>query len=96
MPDMDRIYHVTQTGRQALARPHCGLPRAIRQLLGSIGEATWFGEIAARLDRYDEADILARLEDLEAIGLVESVPLEWLMELYGLGCYAPQPLLAPR
>ncbi len=97
MPDMDRIYHRTQAGNQAAACAHSGLPPAIRELLGNVGGATLFDEIAARLDRYEACDILARLEDLEAIGLVESVALEWLAELLQLGAHAPQPLAAaPR
>jgi hypothetical protein len=96
MPIMDRIYHLTQAGRHAIARPDCGLPRAIRELLGSIGFATPLEEIAARLGRYGKRDIQARLEDLEAIGLVESIAADWLLELLALGSWAPQPIGAPH
>lgn len=97
MLSMERIYHLTEAGSRAAACAHSGLPSAIQELLGTVGGATLFGEITARLDRYDACDILARLEDLEAIGLVESVALEWLAELFQLGTYAPQPLAAaPR
>lgn len=93
---MDRIYHLTQAGRQALEHLDSGLPQAIRQLLGAIGFATHFDEMAASLDRYDQRDILARLEDLEAIGLVESIAVEWLAALLEIGSYAAEPRAAAR
>jgi hypothetical protein len=96
MTGMDRIYHLTEAGRRALERLDSGLPQAIRQLLGAVGSAAHFAGIAARLSRYGECDILARLEDLVAIGLVESIALEWLAELVELGTYAPEPMTAPR
>ena len=96
MLGMERIYHLTGTGRQALECPHSGLPQAIRQLLGAIGFATHFDEIAASLARYDKRDILARLEDLEAIGLVESIAVEWLAALLELGSYAAEPRAVAR
>ena len=93
---MDRIYHITQEGRQARARPDSDLRPAIRQLLCAIGCATCFADIAARLDRYDPRDIFARLEDLEAIGLVESISPDWLQALLELAVYAPRPADALR
>ena len=93
---MDRIYHITQEGREARARLKSDLRPAIRQLLSAIGYATAFGDIAARLDRYDPRDILARLEDLEAVGLVESISPEWLRALLELAACAACPAGALR
>jgi hypothetical protein len=96
MPEMDRVYHLTEAGGEALARSDCGLPQAIRELLGAVGPATYFNAIAASLNQYDERDILERLEDLEAIGLVESIALQWLAALAELGSYAPEPIAMRR
>jgi hypothetical protein len=56
-------------------------------LLHSIRQTTSFSKVraSARPDR----ELRARLEDLEAIGLIESVSAEWLAELYDLACYVP-------
>jgi hypothetical protein len=89
---MDRIYHITREGRNARARRGSALPPAILHLLCEIGHATAFGDIAARLARYDEQHIFARLEDLEAIGLVESIGPEWLEALLELAAAAERPV----
>lgn len=76
MDRISRIYHLTAEGRQARALGASGLPPAVRELLASVDAATCFGELPA--------EVRARLEDLEAIGLVESVSAEWLAELLAL------------
>jgi hypothetical protein len=93
---MERIYHLTEAGSDAVACRNSGMPQAIRQLLAAIGFATHFDEIAASLARYNQRDILARLEDLEAIGLVESIAVEWLAALLETGSYAAEPRAAAR
>lgn len=81
---MESIYHLTAQGRAARELPGSALPQVYRELLGCVGRATLFGELAAQLERYGEAELRARLEDLEAIGLVESVPALWVAALFEL------------
>jgi hypothetical protein len=78
MAVVDRIYHRTQAGTQAATLAGSGLPPSIRALLRAFGPATHVDELAVG---YEGEDVVARLDDLEAIGLVESIPAEWLVEL---------------
>ena len=82
MRSQSRIYHRTKAGERALRRKDRRLAPAQRRLLAMIGPATLSRDLPAR----------ARLAPLEARRLVESVSLEWLEELYRLGCYEPTPL----
>jgi hypothetical protein len=81
MAAVERIYHRTQAGTQAATLAGSGLPLAILELLRAVGQATHLDALATR---YEGKDLVARLEDLEAIGLVESIPAEWLVELLEL------------
>ena len=54
-------------------------------ILESVQYATHFNSVAARLPYCSKARIACYLEDLEAIGLIESVRVDWLRELYALG-----------
>jgi hypothetical protein len=73
-----RIYHLTDPGVRAAWLVKSRLPRRVLQLLRSVGAAT-------------SCDELDRLEDLEAIGLLESVSAEWLAELIELAEAAAEP-----
>lgn len=74
-----RIFHRTAEGTRAC---ESRLPEAHRAVLRSVGEATHFDAIVARLAHEQPIEELVRcLDDLEAIGLIESLPLEWLVEL---------------
>ena len=77
-----RLYHRTDKGERALRCYDRRLPRAHRTVLARI-------EGAMHSDRLLHPRALAALE---AQGFVESVPVEWLRELYRLGCYEPTPL----
>jgi hypothetical protein len=91
------LYHRTAAGREACARtPQWPAAPRHRAVLGAVHEATRFDEIQARLSRLSRAELLGCLEDLEAIGLIESVSVDWLCELYALGDYEPQPLAKRR
>jgi hypothetical protein len=83
----ETLYHRTDAGNEAARCAASRLPEQYRVLLHSIRETTPFGEVraSARPDR----ELLGHLEDLEAIGLIESVSADWLAELYDLGCYVP-------
>ena len=83
----ETLYHRTDAGNAAARCAASRLPERYRVLLHSIRETTAFGEVraSARVD----AELLGHLDDLEAIGLIESVSADWLAELYGLGCYEP-------
>ena len=85
-------YSRTQSGDEAAGLPRSRLPAAILRLLCATGHGRHFEDIAAGLREYDRRDILARLQDLEAIGLVESVELEWLRELLELCACLEEPL----
>jgi hypothetical protein len=90
------LYHRTAAGREACERTQWPAAPQHRAVLGAVHEATCFDEIQARLSRSSRVELLSCLEDLEAIGLIESVSLDWLCELYALGYYEPQPLAKRR
>lgn len=90
------LYHRTAAGREACRRAEWPAAARHRAVLGAVGDATRFGEIQARLSRLSRAELLSCLEDLEAIGLIESVSADWLRELYALGYCEPQPLPGRR
>jgi hypothetical protein len=87
----ERIYHRTEAGTLAAWLTGSRLPRSVLALLRSVGPAMPAREIAGALGRHDKAQIVERLEDLEAIGLVESVSVEWLAELVELATCAAGP-----
>lgn len=73
-----RIYQRTEAGERAAQLAGSGLPQEVLRLLRFVDGETPVAAVAA-------------LEDLEAIGLVESVSVQWLAELVELGEYAPAP-----
>ena len=89
------ILHRTTAGRAAGERADSRLPRDYRTILESVHYATHFNSVAARLPYCSKARIACYLEDLEAIGLIESVRIDWLRELYALGDW-DRPTCAPR
>jgi len=89
----DSIFHRTPEGNRAC---DSGLPEAHRAVLQCVRNTTHFDAIAARLAPRANDEVARCLDDLEAIGLVESIPLEWLVELYMLERYEPAPLAHPR
>ena len=93
MGDQDtRVFHRSKSGRAALESPLCRLPGNYRRLLAAVGEAAPLPAIAAEMTDFPAQQLSDWLDDLEAIGLVESVTLQWLDELAALGAYAPQAL----
>lgn len=83
-----RIWHRTEAGERALKRRTPRLAAEERALLASIEGATHFEAIGARTRR--------ALGRLESEGLVESVAVEWLRELWRLGDYQPEPISLRR
>ena len=73
-----RIYHLTEAGVRAAWLVESRLPQGALQLLRSVGAASCADELELR-------------EDLEAIGLLESVSTEWLAELIELADAAAEP-----
>lgn len=67
------LYHRTPAGNAAANCADSQLPLPYRRLLESIGDATFIAFDPSRQDR---------LDDLEAIGLIESVSMEWLAALF--------------
>lgn len=86
------ILHRTEAGQQACECADSRLPLDYRTVLASVQHATPFEFVEARLAHCSKAQIVRYLEDLEAIGLIESVPVDWLRALYALGDYEPQAL----
>ncbi len=70
-----RIYQRTEAGDRAAKLVGSGLPQEVLRLLRFVDGETPVAAVAA-------------LQDLEAIGLVESVSVDWLDELVELGNYA--------
>lgn len=81
---VDSIFHRTPEGERASRRSDAWLPDAHRVVLACLDAAIHFDGIAAQLAPRSGDEIARCLEDLEAIGLVESIPLEWLVDLYTL------------
>jgi len=73
----------TAEGRAAARSSACALPAPYRAVLTALDA---FDDII-RADQLAVPDFLPReteelLADLEAIGLLEMIPMEWLVELY--------------
>ena len=83
-----KLYHRTRTGEQALQRAD-RFADAHAAVLALIGDITHFDAVSACLPQWSKGRIRRLLNALEIRGLVESVPLEWVRELYRLGAYEP-------
>lgn len=79
------ILHKTTAGCEAGERADSRLPQDYRTILESVQYATHFDFVAARLPYCSKARVAGYLEDLEAIGLIESIRVDWLRALYALG-----------
>lgn len=84
MIDTQTVFQRTDAGEEAHERPGCALPPAYRALLACIGAPTSLDAIEARLAHCSGDEVARYLEDLEAIGLIESVSPQWLEALYAV------------
>jgi hypothetical protein len=82
MAEREAIFQLTAHGATARDVTGLRLPETYRVVLECMCGPTPFHVIAASLEHLPEYQIASCLGDLEAIGLVESVPLEWLCELH--------------
>jgi hypothetical protein len=82
MPERAAIFRLSEQGLQVRCSRTSRLPQRYQRLLQAIDGLTPFDVIAACLPLESRARVAQYLEDLEAIGLVESVTLEWLAELH--------------
>jgi hypothetical protein len=89
MANANRMYQRTEDGRSACENAHSGLPQLYQQLLCLTAYAADFAELRETLHDYSEAQIADALEELENLVFVESVALEWLLELDALVCMEP-------
>ena len=89
----ERLFHKTSAGRAAVELPHSGLPEHYRAILRATDELTCFEQIAAALPRCSTEQVLSYIDDLEAVGLIESVALEWLRALNVLAANDPRALM---
>jgi hypothetical protein len=78
------IFHKTDYGRQAHVRVDSSLPQDYRMVLEAVQQATPFGAVRACLPHRSPAQVAGYLEDLEAIGLIDSVSMDWVRALYEL------------
>ncbi len=89
MANTNRMYQRTEDGRSACENAQGGLPELYRQLLCLTAYAADFAELRETLREYSEAQIADALDELENLVFVESVGLEWLLELDALACMEP-------
>ena len=89
MANTNRIYQRTEDGRRACEIAHRSLPELYRQLLCLTTYAADFAELRETLHDYSEVQIADALDELENLVFVESVALEWLLELDALVCMEP-------
>jgi len=92
MATRDSIFHKTAAGHQACRLADSRLPQDYRMILATVQDMTSFRAMEACLPHCSPAQILRYLEDLEAIGLIESVSQEWFVALHRIGDYDPKPL----
>jgi hypothetical protein len=88
--ERDILFHRTAEGARAC---ESALPDAHREVLLAVGELTHFDAIASRLAHRPIDEIVSCLDDLEAIGLVESMPVDWLVEAFMLELHELDALL---
>src|SRR6266480_1857 len=89
MANTNRMYQRTEDGRSACENAQGGLPELYRQLLCLTAYAADFAELRETLREYSEAQIADALDELENLVFVESVGLEWLLELDALASMEP-------
>ena len=89
MASTNRIYQRTEDGRRACEIAHRSLPELYRQLLCLTTYAADFAELRETLHDHSEVQIADALDELENLVFVESVALEWLLELDALLCMEP-------
>ena len=89
MANANRMYQRTEDGRRACENAQAGLPELYRQLLRLTAYAADFAELRETLHAYPEAQIADALDELENLVFVESVALEWLLELDALARMEP-------
>ena len=77
----DRVYKITDTGKEVAAGEDTAIPSDYRRLLGSIGADTHFDVIRGCLRQYSDALLEEWLDELEELGYVESVPSETAFDL---------------
>lgn len=89
MATAQSIFHRTDAGQQACERADERFPRHYRDALEAVQHATYFDVVRACLGHCSQAQVVRTLEDLEAIGLIESISADWLRELHALGDCLP-------
>lgn len=86
----ESLWHITAAGREARRCVGSLLPDDYRTILAVIDDLARFDDLAAALPHRSGEALLGCLDDLEAIGLVESLPLDWLIDVCMLARYEPQ------
>ena len=78
----DTLLSCTPAGRAAAASAACTLPRPYRAVLAALDGVVPAEELSGRLSEVLPDELEAIVADLDAIGLVETVTVDWLVELY--------------
>ena len=89
MATIDSLFHKTEAGCEACLLAGSALPQDYVAILDAVHYATRFAAVAAHLPHCPEAKLAGYLEDLEAIGLIESVSLDWIRAVYALEYQGP-------
>lgn len=71
----ERIYRCTETGREAWANEHSGLPEPYRRILGVIQGDTRAEVVFAALHEHPAHRVLAWLDEIETLRFVKSAPV---------------------
>lgn len=79
---MECVVHRTRHGDEAARCVHSTLGEDYRSLLMALETIASFDQLRAALPALSAERLAACLEDLEAIGLVEAVAMDWLVDLY--------------
>jgi hypothetical protein len=69
----ERLYLLTEAGKNAWQRQDPGVPVEYRRLLGLIKTETHPDALRTRLGRYSEADVIDLLDELVQRGLLRTV-----------------------
>lgn len=81
----DTLLACTAEGRAAAGSAGCTLPRPYRAVLdglASLDRVVPADELSGSLSGVQPEELELIVADLDAIGMVETVPVDWLVELY--------------
>jgi two-component system OmpR family response regulator len=90
----DRVYKITDTGKEVAAGEDTAIPSDYRRLLGGIGDNTHFDVIRGCLRQYPDSLLEEWLGELEELGFIESVATGTALDLDFTAYFKQQPASA--